>query len=83
MESETSIRLGAGTRGHQRYGFTINRALSDTVAARVALFGKNTDGYIINSVTGKDRGNEDSLSYRASYAARCWCREGRCGHECG
>lgn len=66
MESETSIRLGAGTRGHQRYGFTINRALSDTVAARVALFGKNTDGYIINSVTGKDRGNEDSLSYRAS-----------------
>jgi iron complex outermembrane receptor protein len=66
MESETSIRLGAGTRGHQRYGFTVNRALSDTVAARVALFGKNTDGYIINSVTGKDRGNEDSLSYRAS-----------------
>ena len=66
MESETSIRLGAGTRGHQRYGFTVNRALSDAVAARVALFGKNTDGYIINSVTGKDRGNEDSLSYRAS-----------------
>lgn len=66
QESETSVRLGAGTHNHQRYGFTVNRALSDTLAARVALFGKTTDGHIVNSVTGNDRGNEDSLSYRAS-----------------
>ena len=44
----------------------MNRALTDTLAARVALFGKTTDGHIINSITGNDRGNEDSLSYRAS-----------------
>ena len=66
QDSETSVRIGAGTHNHQRYGFTVNRALSDTLAARVALFGKTTDGHIVNSLTGKDRGNEDSLSYRAS-----------------
>ena len=34
QESETSVRIGAGTHNHQRYGFTVNRALSDTLAAR-------------------------------------------------
>ena len=66
FENEASVRLGGGTNNHSSYGFMVNRPITDNLAARVALYGKETDGYIVNSLTGNDRGNESSLSYRAS-----------------
>ena len=66
LEQEFDIQGGAGSDGHQTYGFTYNQPLSDSVSTRFALYGKETDGFIKNSITGRDRGNEDSLSWRAS-----------------
>ena len=66
FENEADIRVGVGSDGHKNYGFTVNRVLSDNLASRFSLFAKETDGFIRNSITGKDRGNEDSLSYRGS-----------------
>ena len=67
-QREFDVQLGVGSDEHRTYGFTYNQPLSDNLAARFALYGKETDGFIKNSLTGKDRGNEDSLSYRASLA---------------
>ena len=66
FENEASVRLGGGTANHSSYGFMVNRPITDNLAARFALYGKETDGFIVNSLTGNDRGNESSLSYRAS-----------------
>ena len=68
QEQEFDIQAGVGTDGHQTYGFTYNQPLTDTLAARFALYSKETDGFMKNSITGNDRGNEDSLSYRASFS---------------
>ena len=65
-EQEFDIRAGLGSDGHQTYGFTYNQPLSDSVSTRFAIYHKETDGFIKNAITGKDRGNEDALSYRAS-----------------
>ena len=53
------IRLGVGSDGHKNYGFTVNRVLTDNIASRFSLYAKETDGFITNSISGKDRGNED------------------------
>ncbi len=66
LERTFDIQAGVGSDGHQTFGFTYNQPLSDNVSARFALYNKETDGFMKNSLTGKDRGNEDSLSYRAS-----------------
>ena len=66
FENEADISVGVGSDGHKNYGFTVNRVLSDNLASRFSLYAKETDGFITNSITGKDRGNEDSLSYRGS-----------------
>ncbi len=66
FENEAEIRLGFGNEGHQHYSGMVNRVLSDNLTSRFSILGKETDGFITNSVTGNDRGNEDSLSYRAS-----------------
>jgi iron complex outermembrane receptor protein len=66
FENEADIRLGVGSDGHKNYGFTVNRVLTDNIASRFSLYAKETDGFITNSISGKDRGNEDSLSYRGS-----------------
>ena len=66
QEFEADVQFGIGNENHQSYGFMINTPITNSLAARFALYDKETDGNIINSVTGKDRGNENSLSYRGS-----------------
>ena len=66
QEFEADVQFGIGNENHQSYGFMVNTPITNSLAARFALYDKETDGNIINSVTGKDRGNENSLSYRGS-----------------
>ncbi|MEM7079112.1 MAG: TonB-dependent receptor [Pseudomonadota bacterium] len=66
LEREFDVQVGVGSDNHRTYGFTYNQPLTDSLAARVALYSKKTDGFIVNSLTGNDRGNEDSLSYRGT-----------------
>ena len=66
LEQTFDIQAGVGSDGHRTFGFTYNQPLSDSVSARFALYNKETDGFMKNSLTGNERGNEDSLSYRAS-----------------
>ena len=66
QEFEADVQFGIGNENHQSYGFMVNAPITNSLAARFALYDKKTDGNIINSVTGKDRGNENSLSYRGS-----------------
>ena len=68
QEQTFDVQAGLGSDGHQTWGFTYNQPISDSVATRFAVYKKETDGFIENAITGRDRGNEDSLSYRASLA---------------
>jgi iron complex outermembrane receptor protein len=61
---ESDITLGAGNDGQSNYGLVVNAPLSENWAARLALSGQQADGVMINSFTGKDRGNEDSTNAR-------------------
>jgi iron complex outermembrane receptor protein len=61
---ESDITLGAGNDGQSNYGLVVNAPLSENWAARLALSGQQADGVMINSFTGKDRGNEDSTNTR-------------------
>ena len=65
QETEGKIRLGAGSDSHQLIEGMFNTPLSDSLAFRFSFLTKETDGYIINSITGNDRGNEDTTSFRA------------------
>ena len=65
QETEAKIRLGAGSDSHQLIEGMFNTPLSDSLAFRFSFLTKETDGFIINSITGKDRGNEDTTSFRA------------------
>ena len=42
----------------------VNTPLSDQLSARLSVSGQQADGITINSVTGNDRGSEDSQSAR-------------------
>lgn len=66
QEFEANVKVGLGNDGQQNYGVVLNIPLSESLAARFSVTGKEADGIITNSYTGKDRGNEDSMSYRAS-----------------
>ena len=65
QETEGKIRLGAGSDSHQLIEGMFNTSLSESLAFRFSFLTKETDGYIINSITGNDRGNEDTTSFRA------------------
>jgi iron complex outermembrane receptor protein len=65
QETEGKIRLGAGSDSHQLIEGMFNTPLSDSLAFRFSFLTKETDGFIINSITGNDRGNEDTTSFRA------------------
>ena len=65
QETESKIRLGVGSDSHQLIEGMFNTPLSDSLAFRFSFLTKETDGYIINSITGNDRGNEDTISFRA------------------
>ena len=65
QETEAKIRLGAGSDSHQLIEGMFNTPLSDSLAFRFSFLTKETDGFMINSITGKDRGNEDTTSFRA------------------
>ena len=65
QETQAKIRLGAGSDSHQLIEGMFNTPLSDSLAFRFSFLTKETDGFMINSITGKDRGNEDTTSFRA------------------
>lgn len=67
QERETDIRVRAGSNGHRSYGVALNLPISDNLSSRFSISDTKTDGFITNSLTGNDRGNEDSQSYRASF----------------
>jgi len=68
QEQESYLKLGYGTDGHEMFGGMLNLPLSDNWAARFAMFGKETDGFMLNAYNGNMHGNENSTSYRASLA---------------
>jgi len=68
QEQESYLKLGYGTDGHEMFGGMLNLPLSDNMAARFAIYGKETDGYMLNAYSGEMHGNENSTSYRASLA---------------
>ena len=49
QEQESYLKLGTGTDGHEMFGGMLNLPLSDIVAARFAIYGKETDGYMLNA----------------------------------
>lgn len=65
QEIESKIRAGVGTDGHYLLEGMMNRPINDNLAFRIAFMDKKTDGFIINELTGQDRGNENSTSFRA------------------
>ncbi len=66
LEKEFDIQVGAGSDGHQTFGFVVNYPLTDSLSSRFSLSSKETDGFIENSFNGDDYGDTDSLSYRGS-----------------
>lgn len=66
FEREGDIQVGAGSDGHRTLGLTLNQPLFDNLAVRFSVYDKVTDGFIENAITGNDRGNENSTTYRAS-----------------
>ena len=66
FEREFNIQAGAGSDNHHTLGITANLPASESLAFRFSVYDKQTDGFIDNTITGKDRGNENSTSYRAS-----------------
>ena len=65
QETDAKIRLGAGSDSHKLIEGMFNAPLSDSLAFRFSFLTKETDGFMINSITGNDRGNEDTTSFRA------------------
>ena len=66
QEQEAYLKLGYGDDGHEMFGGMLNLPLSDNLAARLAVYSKKTDGYMLNALNGDMHGNENSNSYRAS-----------------
>ena len=67
-EREANFKIGYGTEQHKMFGGMLNVPLSDKMAARFAIYSKETDGHMLNTYSGKNHGNENSTSYRASMA---------------
>ena len=66
FEQEFNVQAGMGGHDHRTLGMTVNLPASDNLAFRFSVYDKQTDGFIDNVLTGKDRGNENSTTYRAS-----------------
>ena len=66
FERELDVHVGAGSDSHRTLGLVVNQPLSDRIAFRFAAYDKETDGFIENRLTGNDRANENSTTYRAS-----------------
>ena len=64
---EGFANLGIGTEGHVVMRGVLNVPMGDNLSGRFAVMSKETDGFIKNQITGKDQGNEDSQSLRASF----------------
>ena len=64
-EREAKIRLGVGSDSHQLIEGMFNAPINDALSFRFSFLTKQTDGFMINSITGNDRGNEDTTSFRA------------------
>jgi len=68
QEQEANVKLGFGDDGHEMFGGMLNLPLSDNLAARFAVYSKKTDGYMLNAFNEEMHGNENTNSYRASFA---------------
>lgn len=68
QEMTLDVEAGVGTDKHRTYGFVYNQPLGEGLAMRFSLYDREADGFIINSLTGNDRGNDNALSYRGSLA---------------
>ena len=66
FEREFDMQVGMGSDDHRTLGLTANVPVSDQLAFRFSVYDKQTDGFIDNVITGEDRGNENSTTYRAS-----------------
>jgi len=65
QEIESKIKMGVGTEGHHLLEGMMNRPINDNWAFRLSFVDKKTDGFIVNELTGNDRGNQNSTSFRA------------------
>ncbi len=61
---ESDVTVGVGNDGQRKWGLMVNTPLSDQLSARLSVSGQQADGITINSITGNDRGNEDSKNAR-------------------
>lgn len=66
FEREVDLHVGLGSDDHRTLGLTFNTPLLNNLALRFSVYDKETDGFIENVITGNDRGNENSTTYRAS-----------------
>lgn len=66
QEFEAKAHVGVGNEGQRTGGFVVNAPISENLAARFSYSMNQADGIITNAFTGMDRGNEDSMSYRAA-----------------
>jgi iron complex outermembrane recepter protein len=64
-KDEGSATLEGGSLGHQRADLILNWAISDRLAARIAMRFNDQDGYLKNPVTGIDYGGFQSKTVRA------------------
>ena len=61
------VNVGFGNEGHRVLRGVVNVPLSDRFSSRFAVMSKETDGQMLNQITGQYQGNEDSQSFRASF----------------
>ena len=66
LEREFDMQVGMGSDDHRTLGLTANVPVSDQVAFRFSVYDKQSDGFMENVLTGNDRGNENSTTWRAS-----------------
>jgi iron complex outermembrane recepter protein len=57
---------GVGNDGHVALDGMVNVPLADTLAARISVQARQTDGHVRNVATGRDWSDEDSRSVRAA-----------------
>ncbi|MBX3705744.1 MAG: TonB-dependent receptor [Pseudomonadales bacterium] len=63
---EASVEGGIGNDQQYRLAAIVNVPLAETLAARVALQGRQADGYVRNAASGRDWNDEDRISGRAT-----------------
>jgi iron complex outermembrane receptor protein len=63
-KDEGSATVEGGSEGHERADLILNYAMTDQLAARLAVRYNNTDGYLYNPASGLEFGGQRSKSVR-------------------